>query len=1058
MMGKDDHDTGSGGAPQGPPSPSSPPGPASALASGAVANGDDRIPRPTVYLSSTSKDLVRFRREVAETLRRIGCNVVGMESYVAAEAPPVERCLADAKACDVYIGIFAWRYGAIPKGYDRSFTELEYRAAGDAHRDRLIFLAKSRAHWPKSQVDDGRARERIDRLRAELSGQAGGQGHTVAFFSTPDELANVAQSAVVNWMLARGGREGGPAGDTEVPEAADGERVVNLPPLEVPALVDRRDEQDRLRGFVRDPTVRLVGIVGRPGMGKTALACRIFADVETTIDTRGANENGGPGGGDAARGIAYLNSRGSGLGLEQLFVAVSALVGEQTAGALATRWTSGDATVADKAQWLVEALHGRRYLLLLDAIDLALSDDGALRDPGLAAFVGAFATGPGGSVLVYTSRTRFAPPPEALPLFRSIEMSHGLDPLDGAALLRALDPQGDLGLRDAPEADLERTSDLADGVPLSLCRIAGILQRDPGGSLRSLLGTDGSPGGGLGSGAVETLVADAYEHLDLDERRTMQALSVFDQPVQPALVAFLLQPWFPALDAATCLRRLATAYVATASRATGAYGLLRLDREHAYGQIPHGDAVGPEALDGYGRSAVELRAADFYSTIRKPVASRRSLEDLAPEVAEFRHRIRGERPDLALDVLDTIAPDPVFKWGNYSLLIELRQSIPAGSLEPRRAARNLAGLAACHQVLGRYDTAASQYLQAVDLAKQAGDLESVAEFTGNLGRVHRNTGAMDDAILCLKAALDFYREQGNRVQIAAWSDRLALGYWNVGRMHDASALQDDALAVSRELGERGTEAATLSNIALVHQAVGRYDDAQAALTESVRLVREIEDRRGEAIALGRLGFTALAKDDTPQALERHGQALSIATALGERREESYQLIGLGRALARKGDVDEAVERLTAARDLTVPETSHAAALALAVTLVRRGEPGAAGSAFADAIERCRARLARCDRLFLTRYALATALCGAAACSNGDQGPAAEHRWDEALEELRRAVTTCPCKGPIAAALSDLGQIRGLEPASIDRAAAILQAVPAAATAAAAAAGEEAAGT
>jgi hypothetical protein len=83
-----------------------------------------------VYVSSTSGDLEEQRKAVSEALRRLEHVDVAMEYYVAEDRPPLDRCLTDVRSCDVYIGIFAWRYGSIPWPVNPeglSCTELEYR-------------------------------------------------------------------------------------------------------------------------------------------------------------------------------------------------------------------------------------------------------------------------------------------------------------------------------------------------------------------------------------------------------------------------------------------------------------------------------------------------------------------------------------------------------------------------------------------------------------------------------------------------------------------------------------------------------------------------------------------------------------------------------------------------------------------------------------------------------------------------------------------------------------------------------------------------------------------
>src|SRR5262249_41373869 len=112
---------------------------------------------------------------------------------------PVERCLEDVRSCDLYVGIFAWRYGYVPEGYDRSITELEYRAAVAANIDCLIFLLDEGALWPRSKMDFGDAGERIGHLRHQLSAT-----HTRDSFSTPEDLRTKVAEAVGRWLQPSG--------------------------------------------------------------------------------------------------------------------------------------------------------------------------------------------------------------------------------------------------------------------------------------------------------------------------------------------------------------------------------------------------------------------------------------------------------------------------------------------------------------------------------------------------------------------------------------------------------------------------------------------------------------------------------------------------------------------------------------------------------------------------------------------------------------------------------------------------------------------------------------
>jgi uncharacterized protein DUF4062/HEAT repeat protein/NACHT domain-containing protein len=151
-----------------------------------------------VYVSATFADLAECREAVHVAARRLEMEDVAMESYVAHSQQPLERCLADVARCELYIGLFAWRYGFVPPGQDRSITELEYREAVRLRKPCLIFLLHEDAPWPRTLIDRGTAGEKIEALRAELSSQ-----HLCAFFRGPDDLGAVVTAALANYTNGR---------------------------------------------------------------------------------------------------------------------------------------------------------------------------------------------------------------------------------------------------------------------------------------------------------------------------------------------------------------------------------------------------------------------------------------------------------------------------------------------------------------------------------------------------------------------------------------------------------------------------------------------------------------------------------------------------------------------------------------------------------------------------------------------------------------------------------------------------------------------------------------
>src|SRR5262245_5046675 len=99
----------------------------------------------TIYLSSTYEDLKEYREVVYKALRKSGYDGIAMEDYVAADQRPVEKCLDDVKKADIYVGIFAFRYGYVPREAhgnptNLSITELEFRQAETLKKPCLTFI------------------------------------------------------------------------------------------------------------------------------------------------------------------------------------------------------------------------------------------------------------------------------------------------------------------------------------------------------------------------------------------------------------------------------------------------------------------------------------------------------------------------------------------------------------------------------------------------------------------------------------------------------------------------------------------------------------------------------------------------------------------------------------------------------------------------------------------------------------------------------------------------------------------------------------------------------
>jgi len=141
-----------------------------------------------VMLSCTSKDLEKHREQATQAVLRVGMFPHVMTSLVAGIKNPYEVSMELVNKAEVYVGIFAHRYGyipEIPENPDRlSMTELEYRRAVERDIPRLIFVMdKSYPVLPEHYEDEEEGKEKLKALKDELQ-----TNYTASFFTSPEDL------------------------------------------------------------------------------------------------------------------------------------------------------------------------------------------------------------------------------------------------------------------------------------------------------------------------------------------------------------------------------------------------------------------------------------------------------------------------------------------------------------------------------------------------------------------------------------------------------------------------------------------------------------------------------------------------------------------------------------------------------------------------------------------------------------------------------------------------------------------------------------------------------
>jgi hypothetical protein len=137
-----------------------------------------------VFVSSTYEDLIPYRNAVNKALVRMGVIVKGMEFFGSKPGRPKEECLEIVRECDIYIGVFAMKYGSVDQETGKSLTHLEYEEAQKIGLSSFIYLIdeNNQPVIPKS-VDTGENAEKLCKLKEVLK-----TAHIVSFFYNSRQL------------------------------------------------------------------------------------------------------------------------------------------------------------------------------------------------------------------------------------------------------------------------------------------------------------------------------------------------------------------------------------------------------------------------------------------------------------------------------------------------------------------------------------------------------------------------------------------------------------------------------------------------------------------------------------------------------------------------------------------------------------------------------------------------------------------------------------------------------------------------------------------------------
>jgi len=229
-------------------------------------------------ISSTARDLPEHRKEVMDACLRQGMFPVMMEHLPANDDEAISASLKMVDEADIYVGVFAYRYGYIPKENNPkqiSVTEMEYNRAVERNIPRLIFVMDKSHPITADDMDienAGKLKTFKDHVQTD---------NIVNFFKSPADL----RAHVINSISQY--READVTQFhyvSDIPQPPEAYIAHPYTLLQTHRLIGRQNELNLLTNWVTKKQEniywsRILNIVAIGGMGKSALTWKWFNDI-----------------------------------------------------------------------------------------------------------------------------------------------------------------------------------------------------------------------------------------------------------------------------------------------------------------------------------------------------------------------------------------------------------------------------------------------------------------------------------------------------------------------------------------------------------------------------------------------------------------------------------------------------------------------------------------------------------------------------------------------------------------------------------------------------------
>ncbi len=653
----------------------------------------------------------------------------------------------------------------------------------------------------------------------------------------------------------------------------------NLTDLPNP-LIGREQELEQIRQRLLKDSVRLLTLIGPPGVGKTRLALQIAQELLEVFRD-----------GVFVLPLAPVTSP------QQVLETLANTLGIKESGMVVL------------SEEIKDYLYDKEVLLVLDNFEQVL-DAAPLIDSLLQTCYGVKALVTSREVLRLRRERRFNVSPLSLPDTKHTADVNALLEIPAVALFveRAQAANSAFEINEQNAADIAAVCVQLDGLPLSIELIAArSMLLSPKAMLRHLdnqlaLLTSKSYDHPKRQQTLRDAIAWSYELLEPDEQALFASLGVFPDSFTLSATEAIVGGESPmmVLDQLSALVDKSLLLARTDIQPEMRFEMLQVLREYAREQLEQQPV----------HQVVNQRFADYYTDLATDISTKLT----GGQQREMLQRLEQESYNLQATLKWLIDQHQITKamrltnvlsdfWHIRGLITEgrrwleeLLKSISTSNetipVDVRIDTLNAAGFLAYHQ--SDYLTAHQFFAESLALIQASPDQSLVARVYHNLGLTDLWLGQFSSATDLIQQSLALWRTENEHIGIANAFCNLGAVRIEQGHYDQAHDLLIESLALWNELGTQRGIAATLLHLGKLELIKGQLTAANQRIIESQHSSITIGSKTGIASATIYRGAILLHQLAFDEAVELLNEGLDLAKEIGNKQLASLALRLLGR--------------------------------------------------------------------------------------------------------------------------------------------------------------------